>query len=516
MAEYTVSDPVFISTTIPYVNGRPHIGHSLEFVQTDAYARYQRLLGREVFFLTGSDENSLKNVQAAEAAGVPVQAFVDEYCEYIRGLKGTLNIQFDEFIRTTEARHFAGAKKLWSMCKPEDIYKKRYKGLYCVGCEAFYTEDELVEGRCSEHPNRPLEEVEEENYFFRLSSYQEKLTQLIESDELRIVPEFRKNEVLGFLRQGLQDFSISRSAARAHGWGVPVPGDESQIMYVWFDALSNYITALNFAGDEKLYGTFWKQSGASKRRVIHCLGKGVIRFHAVYWIGMLLSAGLPLPTEELVHGYLTVNGQRIGKSLGNVIEPADLVSRYGVDAVRYFLLGALSPFYDGDFTESRLSEFYGAHLANGFGNLFSRTVGMVEKYCGGKVPALAEDVFGIASFWSAYRKAFENYEFDVVVRETQALVTRCDGLISEAKPWAKFKAGESVDALMYQLLEAIRHIALALLPIIPEKAAAVLSALGQEISGAPLRDATNWGALESGRSLEKPAPLFPRLEVSAV
>ncbi len=359
--------PFFISLAIPYVNAAPHIGHILEHVQGDAVARYQRLLGKDVFFLFGSDENSLKNVQAAEKAGQPVAAFVEEHAKHFSNLKSALNLSIDDFIRTTEERHIVGAQKLWSLCKKEDIYKKRYKGLYCVGCEAFYTPDELINGLCPEH-KRPLEEIEEENYFFKLSNYQKQIQELIASDALRLVPEGKKNEMLAFIGRGLEDFSISRSKERAHGWGVAVPGDPSQIMYVWFDALSNYINALDFGSNEKLYKKYWVQG--KHREVVHVIGKGIARFHAIYWIGMLLSAEQPLPTEEFIHGYITVNGEKISKSLGNVIDPYDVIGKYGVDPVRYYLLGAIPSYDDGDFSTERFEEFYTAHLANGIGNIF--------------------------------------------------------------------------------------------------------------------------------------------------
>ena len=321
--------------------------------------------------------------------------------------------------------------------------------------------------------------------------------------------------MLGFIKQGLQDFSISRSHKRAHGWGVPVPGDPSQIMYVWFDALSNYITALDYANDGAPYKKFWEQPGQD-REVVHVLGKGVIRFHAVYWIGMLLSAGLPLPTSELVHGYLTVNGQRIGKSLGNVIEPGDLTKTYGIDAVRYFLLGALSPFYDGDFSEERLREYFGAHLANGVGNLFSRVIGMVDKYCGAKIPSVAPDPFDTPALWKSYHEAMAGYDFAEVVAAVNRYVTACDGKISEAKPWAMFKAGQDVGPLMYQLLEALRQIGIALLPIVPTSATKMLQQLGVSTAAVVLPAAAAWGALETGRVLVKPEPLFPRLVAEKV
>src|SRR3989344_575551 len=251
-------DRFYITTAIPYVNAAPHIGHALEFVQTDVIARYHRLLGDETFFLSGTDENALKNVQAAEKAGVPVKQLVDQNSQIFYNLKNALNISFDDFIRTTEERHIKGAQRLWKACA-KDIYKKQYRGLYCVGCETFYTEKELVEGKCPEHGTTP-ETVEEENYFFKLSNYQGRLKKLIESDELKIIPETRKNEVLSFINQGLEDFSISRSKERAKGWGVPVPGDPSQVIYVWFDALSNYINGLGYAEDGEPFKKYWLEN----------------------------------------------------------------------------------------------------------------------------------------------------------------------------------------------------------------------------------------------------------------
>jgi len=363
----------YVTTAIPYVNAAPHIGFALEIVQADAIARYHRLIGDDTFFLTGTDENALKNVQSAEKAGVPVKKFVDRNSQRFEDLKGALNLSFDDFIRTTEERHVKGAQKLWQACDPDDIYKKGYRGLYCIGCEQFYTEKELVEGKCPEHGTVP-ETVEEENYFFKLSGYQEQLIKLIESDELKIIPATRKNEVLSFIKGGLEDFSISRSNKRAKGWGVPVPGDESQVAFVWFDALSNYINALGYANDGEKFKKYWLENPNRT----HVIGKGIIRFHAVYWPAMLLSAGISLPTEIFVHGYLTVDGQKISKSLGNVIDPFALVEKYGTDPVRYYLLAKFSPFEDGDFSEAKLKETYNSDLANGLGNLVSRVAKLAE------------------------------------------------------------------------------------------------------------------------------------------
>ena len=285
-----------------------------------------------------------------------------------------LNLSFNDFIRTRENRHLEGAKKLWSACRPEDIYKKQYTGLYCVGCEAFYTPKEVPDDVCPEH-KKPLEKIEEENYFFRLSAYQQQIEKLIESDTLSILPESRKNEVLNFVRQGLEDFSISRSQERAKHWGVDVPGDPTQVMYVWFDALSNYITALDYAKNGELYKTFWNSSECKK---IHMIGKGILRFHAVYWPAILLSAGLSLPQEIFVHDYVTINGEKISKSIGNVIHPQALVSEYGTDAVRYYFLREMPSTGDGDFSGRRLKEIYNSDLANGLGNLVARVAKLCE------------------------------------------------------------------------------------------------------------------------------------------
>ena len=343
----TQASPYFISTSIPYVNGKPHIGHAMEYVITDALARAHRLFGDDVWFTTGADENSLKNVQAAEREGIPVQALVDRNAAEFRALADLLGASYDSFLRTSiEPRHAAGVCKLWEACAANgDIYQTSYRGLYCVGCEQFYTEDELVGGVCPEHLTRP-EMVEEQNYFFRLSRYAEPLLALIESDRLQVVPISRKNEVVSFLRGGLDDLSISRSRSRAHGWGIPVPGDPDQVIYVWFDALANYITVLDYADEGALYRRYWIENS----RRVHVIGKGILRFHAVFWPAFLLSAGVLLPSTILVHGYLTVEGQKISKSLGNTVDPVVEAQVYGSDALRYFLLRHTPAADDSDYS----------------------------------------------------------------------------------------------------------------------------------------------------------------------
>lgn len=364
----------YITAAIPYVNAKPHIGHALEFVQTDAIARYHRGLGEDVVSLSGGDENALKNVQAAENAGVPVQEFVDQNNELFHKLTKNLNCDFTIWQKGSDKKHhFSSSQKLWKLCADSgDIYQKSYEGLYCVGCEAFYSPEELNEnGECFEHPGKPLQKVSEKNYFFKLSKYQDQLIKLISSDEISIYPESRKNEILSFLKQPLQDISISRSNERAKNWGVPVPGNDSQRIYVWFDALNIYQSGIGFGWDEEKYNKYWPAD-------VHVIGKGIIRFHAIYWPAFLLSAKLKLPKSIFVHDYFTVNGQKMSKTLGNVIDPNDLIEKYGAEALRYYFLAKFNPFTDGDFSEEKFIEVYNADLANGLGNLVARVAKLVE------------------------------------------------------------------------------------------------------------------------------------------
>lgn len=368
----------YITNAIPYVNAKPHIGHASEFVQSDVIARYHKLLGDEVLLLCGGDENALKNVQEAENAKRPIQEFIDENTKSFYELSKKLNVKFDVWQKGSDPKHHSSSEKLWELCFAKgDIYKKKYKGHYCVGCELFYTESELDKnGECLEHPGKKLEEVSEENYFFKLSKYQSQLEKLFSSGELEIVPFFRKNEMLEFLKRGLLDISISRSNERAKNWGVPVPNDQLQRMYVWFDALNIYQSGIGFGSakqsDKEMYNKWWPAD-------LHVIGKGILRFHAIYWPAFLLSAGLKLPKEIFVHEYITVNGQKMSKTIGNVIDPVPLIEKYGADALRYYFLAKVSPFSDGDFTESKLKETYNSDLANGLGNLVARVAKLCEK-----------------------------------------------------------------------------------------------------------------------------------------
>lgn len=459
----------YITTAIPYVNAAPHIGFGLEVIQTDAAARYwrERLGIQDVRAVTGSDENSLKNVQAAENAGEEVASFVERHAEEFKSLQDTLNLSFDDFIRTREQRHMNGAQKLWSACNPDDIYKKSYTGLYCVGCEQFYTEKEVPDGICPDHKTA-LETIEEENYFFKLSNYQDQLEQLIESDQIKIVPATRKNEILSFIKSGLEDFSISRSQERAKHWGVPVPGDESQVMYVWFDALSNYINAVDYENEGDLYNKWWNADDVKR---VHVIGKGILRFHAVYWPAMLLSAGVPLPHQIFVHGYITLEGEKMSKSLGNVVHPKELVDEYGADAVRYFFLREIPSHGDGDVSKARLEERY-AELANQLGNLVGRVAAMANKYFEGQLDRPEID-------WKTHQKelddAMRNYDFKRYCDEIFELVGDANEITDKEAPFKLVKTDpEKAKAVLSQLAEYIRFIGKALLPITPATAEEIL------------------------------------------
>lgn len=476
-----MKDTFYITTAIPYVNARPHIGHALEFVQVDALARYQKLLGKEVLTLSGSDENALKNVQAAEKAGKDVQSFIDENAGEFKRLAQELSVHFDVFQKgSNQETHFKSSQELWRRCeKTGDIYKKEYKGLYCVGCEAFYTAEELNEnGECFEHPGKKLELVSETNYFFRLSEYQQQIIDLIKNDTIRIVPDFRRNEVLSFLEKPLLDISISRSNERAHSWGVPVPSDESQRIYVWFDALNIYQSGVGFGWDEKLYEKWWPAQ-------VHAIGKGIIRFHAVYWPAFLLSAGLPLPKSLMVHGYITVNGQKMSKSIGNVIDPFELLKEFGPDAVRYYLLREIPTFADGDYSGSRMKELYNAELANELGNLVSRITTIAEKdniEVDNKKPE--------AVYSSAMNSAFSAYQLDAVLKLIWDEVRILNKKTNDFEPWKK--AGPERSLFLKELLAAINLAGYRLTPFMPDIAEKIIAA--------------------TTGTIKKSVPLFPRLK----
>jgi methionyl-tRNA synthetase len=470
----------FISTAIPYVNSDPHIGFALELIQADVLARYHRLKDEGVFFVTGTDENALKNAQAAEKAGEDVIKFVAKHAKKFEELTKTLNLSNDDFIRTTEERHIKGAQKLWQACKPEDIYKKAYKGLYCVGCEEFKTQKDLIEGVCPEHRVKP-EVVEEENYFFKLSKYQKDILRLIESDELKITPTSRKNELLEFIRGGLEDFSISRSRERAKNWGIPVPNDEGQIMYVWFDALTNYMNALGYGSDDARFKEYWTEG-----KVAHLVGKGITRFHAIYWPAMLLSVGLALPKEIFVHGYVTVDGEKISKSIGNVIDPFKVVEKYGLDVVRYFLLREIPSGEDGDFSYKKLEDRYNGDLANGLGNLVQRTITLIDSKLGGeliyKYEFVDKEVIEkTEAIFKEYIKNIDNFALHEALSKTWELIGYGDKYLDNKAPWKVIKADEAEFLkIMCNTLYIIYNIAWMLVPFMPETANKIFEMMGAD------------------------------------
>jgi len=489
----------YISTAIPYVNAKPHIGFALELIQADVIARYHRFLEEEVFFVTGTDENALKNVVAAGERGVSPKEFVDAIAEKYKELTSLLCISNDDFIRTTEDRHIRGAQKLWQACKKEDIYKKSYEGLYCIECEEFCKESELADGVCPDHRRKP-ERVAEENYFFRLSNYQHAIERLIKGDTLRIIPETRKNEMLRFVERGLEDFSISRSNERARNWGVPVPGDDSQRMYVWVDALSNYINALGYADNDARFKTFWQENG----EILHCIGKGITRFHTIYWPAILFSAGIRVPKTIFVHGYLTFEGQKMSKSIGNVVSPKDIVEKYGSDALRYYLLREISPTEDGDFSQRSFGEHYNGDLANGLGNLVSRVAALAfttESSLTAQSTPSPEFKERIDRSWDEYKKALDNFKFNEALNAIWGLIGFCNERINRERPWEE---KETSFVTICDTLYVLGHIAWLLTPFLPTTSEKIFSQLGIDP-----KNEMPWG--EQGYKVKREDALFPRL-----
>ena len=425
----------YLTSAIPYVNAKPHIGHALEFVQTDVISRYYKSLGFEVKTLCGGDENALKNVQAAETAGIPVQKFVDENNQFFITLNKVLNVHYDIWQKGSDKiHHFPSSQKLWRFClKNGDIYPKKYEGLYCVGCETFYAKDELnEEGECEEHPGKKLEKVVEENYFFKLKKYQEQIKNLIASNQLEITPEFRRKEVLSFLSGPLHDISISRTNKRARNWGVPVPNDPKQRIYVWFDALNIYQSGIGFGWDEAEYNKWWPAD-------LHVIGKGIIRFHAVYWIAFLISAGLKLPKKIFVHGYLTIEGQKMSKTLGNVVDPFKLVEKYGTDPVRYYLLREIPSYNDGDFSERRFIELYNSDLANELGNLVSRITQLAinNKFDIKRIKTDIVQKKRPSYILSELQVFLDNFQFDKALEHIWGNIKTLNKYIDRERPWKK-------------------------------------------------------------------------------
>ncbi len=451
----------YITTSIAYTNAPPHIGFALELMQADSVARYKRLLKEDVWFLTGTDEHGLKIAQKAKELNKEPREFCDEITGKFKELARNLNISNDDFIRTTDKeRHWPGVYKLWERMKVSgDIYEKEYEGLYCVGCEAFIKENDLVEGNCPYHHKAP-EKIKEKNYFFRLSKYSKEIGRNIENDTLEIIPSTRKKEVLSFVKKGLEDVSFSRPKEKVE-WGIPVPGDDNQSIYVWGDALTNYVSAVGYGRNDKDFDKYWPAN-------IHFIGKDISKFHTLIWQGMLISAGLPLPKKIFIHGFLTVDGRKMSKSIGNVVDPFELIGEYGADPVRYFFLREITPTEDGDFSLEKFKERYNADLASGLGNLSARIITLADRN-GVSISRQSNPVI-IAEVDKAKKgrdTMMEEFKFNVALEEIWKLISFADRYVETNRPWEEKEGRKDVIGDLLFILESIAEL---IEPFMPESA----------------------------------------------
>ncbi len=456
----------YVTTSIPYANADPHIGFALELIQTDVLARYARQQGENVLFSTGTDEHGTKIYEKAKEKGVEPRKLTDEMSENFRTLGSVVNSSHDRFIRTTDEDHEKRAKEIWKALKA-DIYKDSYKGLYCVGCEAYVTEAAAKEnnGKCPDHQKK-YQVLEEENYFFKLSKYSDEIQQAIESDRLLILPVSRKSEILNVVKDGLEDISISRPVEKLP-WGVPVPGDKTQVMYVWFEALMNYITVLGYPEKED-FKEFWPAD-------VQVIGKDILRFHAAIWPGILLGLDIALPKKLYVHGFININSKKISKSIGNVVHPKEVVDTYGTDALRYYLLRHIPSSGDGDFTWEKFHAAYTSELGNELGNAVQRTIAMIVKYRHGQL----HDISAATHDEARYHEAMELCQFDRALESVWHMVRGLNQYIDEEKPWVIAKEGDTarLDSVLTYQAGSLLQIAALLQPFLPETAAAIESSL---------------------------------------
>jgi methionyl-tRNA synthetase len=507
-----MSKNFYVTTPIYYVNDVPHIGHAYTTLACDVIARYKRARGHKVSFLTGTDEHGQKVETAAKANGETPLELADRVVKRFAGLWEKLNISNTDFIRTTQERHKATVQKQFKAIEATgDIYLGEYEDWYCTPCETFWTETQMLDGNCPDC-GRPTTKLKEESYFFRMSKYQDQLLQHIEENPEFIQPKSRRNEILSFIREGLRDLSISRTS---FSWGIPVPGNEKHVIYVWFDALHNYISALGYPEDKSGdYAAFWPGN--------HIIGKDILRFHAVYWPTFLMAAGLPLPERVFAHGWWTVEGQKMSKSLRNVVEPNMLIDKYGVDSIRYFLMREVPFGLDGDFSHSALVHRINSDLANDLGNLVSRSTAMLSKYFGGTLPVPGEINATDKAFIELFAtnidkvdKLINEMAFNKTLMAIWELISAGNKYIDECAPWALAKDPEQQERLatvLYNLLESIRIIALLVAPFMPETGEKILDLLGCDRSNLQLTEQDQWGRLQAGTEIAKAKPLFPRIE----
>ncbi len=509
----------YVTTAIDYVNDSPGLHHGYEKTGADALARFHRQRGDDVFFLTGTDEHGAKNMEAAKLAGIETRAFVDQNAAKFKRLCDTWNISYDRFIRTTDADHIAGVQEFvrrW--IANDDVYLDTYEGLYCTRCEAFYEESDLIDGRCQFHPNNPdaIQRVKEENFFFRLTKYEKQLRDLFEKRPDFTVPDSRRNEVVSWLNRGLKDVSVSRG--RGLKWGVPWPGNPDHTVYVWFDALINYVTGAGFGTDEQKFQKWWPCD-------VHVIGKDITRFHCIYWPAMLMSAAVELPRQVFVHGFLEYRGQRLSKSSGNMIDPIASAEEWGVDAVRYLVLREAPFERDSPISPDTLNARFNADLANGLGNLVSRTINMTERYCAGSVPGPAAPGASEKTVRETAERVLRQHDdaaarlhFGDALGAIFALVEEANKHFQRTQPWQASKEpgrkGE-VEASLYAGLEALRLIAYLLYPHMPTVSVKIAEQLGvPSPEAARWEDVARWGQLEPGQPVRSGPALFPRLETA--
>ena len=513
----TAKTPFYITTAITYPNGEPHIGHAYEYISADAMARFKRLDGYDVFFLTGTDEHGLKIAQTAQKAGLTPKEFVDRQAEVYREVHELVGTTFDRLIRTTDEDHYAAAQDIWKRMEANgDIYLSKYEGWYSVRDEAFYTEEDTVvrDGvRYSKETDTELTWTAEESYFFRLSAYQDKLLALYEAQPEFGAPNYRFNEVISFVRRGLEDLSISRTS---FDWGVPVPGSETHVMYVWVDALTNYLTGVGYPDVEsEQFTKYWPAD-------VHIIGKDISRFHAIYWPAFLMSAGIELPKRVMIHGFLQNNGVKMSKSLGNVVAPRDMIGQYGLDTMRYFLLREVPYGADGSYNHEAIVSRMNADLANNLGNLAQRSLSMVAKNLDGVVPEPGEFteadraiLDAAAGLLPAARAAFEKQEFSRALEAIWGVLGDTNAYFADQAPWVLRKTDPArMATVLYVTLEVVRQVAVLVQPVMPGSAAKLLDVLGQ-----PEGEARQFAALATpiapGTQLPAPAPIFPKYEEPA-
>lgn len=508
----------YITTAISYPNGAPHIGHAYEAVASDAIARFKRIDGYDVFFMTGTDEHGLKIQQTADKNGTTPRAFVDEMSAKFRAMADRLNCSYDRFIRTTDADHLTSTQELWRrMQEKGDIYLSKYSGWYSVRDEAYYDEAELTkqpDGSWRAPTGTPVEWIEEESYFFRLSAYQDRLLAHYEAYPDFISPETRRNEIVSFVRSGLQDLSISRTT---FNWGLPVPGDPKHVMYVWIDALNNYVTGCGFPNESDPRWQYWPAD-------VHIIGKDIVRFHTVYWPAFLMSADLPLPKRVFGHGFLLNKGEKMSKSVGNVVDPFDLADTYGVDQIRYFFMREVPFGQDGNYSHEAIVNRINADLANDLGNLAQRSLSMIAKNCDASVPQPGaftqadQDMLWLADALPAKtRAAMKGFALHTTLAEIWAVVAEANRYFASQEPWVLRKTNpERMNTVLYVTAEVLRAVGILAQPFVPEAAAKLLDLLAVAAEGRGLAAVGPEHRLAAGTALPQPAPIFPRyLEAEA-